>query len=132
MFWKKKKVEPQKEEPKPPKLTKKQLEEVETQFFCQNMEYLQRLSHRITMKRMNQYPDFDTYLSAYDDCIQALDELKDFCSQTVGGQAWFSSMYRHCHNSQTKNFNLERQIREGYRDLKDNQQGYRLQFERHV
>ena len=76
MFWKKKKVEPQKEEPKPPKLTKKQLEELETQFFCQNMEYLQRLSHRITMKRMNQYPDFDTYLSAYDDCIQALDELK--------------------------------------------------------
>lgn len=132
MFWKKKKVEPKKEPPNPPKLTKKQLEELETEFFIENREYLEGLSHRITVKRMFQYPDFSSYVAAFEDCICALDELKDFCSQSVGGQAWYSSMYRHCHNSRNRNFNLEKQIRENYKDLKEHQQEYQLQFDRHL
>lgn len=114
----------------PPKLTKKQLEELETQFSIHNMGYLQGLEHRITMKRMNQYPDFQSYLAAYEDCIQALDELKSFCSQSIGGQQWFSSMYQHCHNSRNRDFNLEQQIRNGYKELLESRKNYQSQFER--
>lgn len=130
VFGKKKKANIQPELPKSQKLTKKQLEELETQFFIKNMEYLQSLSHRITMKRMNDYPDFESYLTGYEDCIGALDELIDFCFQSIAGTAWYNSMYRHCHNSQSRDFNLEKQIRANYEDLKKNQATYKLQFER--
>lgn len=130
VFGKKKKANIQPEPPKPKKFTKKQLEELEDQFFIENMEYLQSLSHRITMKRMNQYPDFELYLAAYEDCICALNELRDFCFQSMGGTSWFNSMYRHCHNSQNRDFNLEKQIRANYEDLKKNQADYKLQFDR--
>lgn len=132
MFWKKKKVETKAKPPKQPKLNKKQLEELETQFFIQNVEYLQGLSHRITMKRINQYPDFQSYLVAYEDCICALDELKSFCSQSVEGQQWFSSMYNHCHNSRNHNFDLEQQIRNNYKEFKEHQQEYQFQFDRSI
>lgn len=130
MFGKRKRAELKAKSPKP--LTKEQLEELETQFFVKNMEYLQGLSHRITMKRMNQYPDFQSYLAAYEDCIFALDELKSFCSQSVGGQQWFSSMYNHCHNSRNRDFDLEQQIRKNYKDFKEHQQEYQFQFERQI
>ena len=46
MFWKRKKAESKQEPQKAPRLTKAQLEELEMEFFSENMEYLQKLVHQ--------------------------------------------------------------------------------------
>lgn len=130
MFWNIKKGKPKRKPQKAPRLTKAQLEELEMDFFSDNMEYLQKLEHQIVMKKESEYSSIEAYHSAYVNAILALDELKKFCMLSPGGRKWFSSMYNHVHNSRNPDFNFEQRIREGYKELMENYADHQAKFER--
>lgn len=132
MFWNIKKGKPKRKPQKAPRLTKAQLEELEMDFFSNNMEYLQKLEHQIVMKKESEYSSIEAYHSAYVNAILALDELKKFCMLSPGGRKWFSSMYHHVHNSRNPDFNFEQRLREGYKELMENYADHQAQFEHRI
>lgn len=99
------------------------------EFFSENMEYLQKLEHQTIVGKEFDYPSIEAYHSAYVNAILALDELKKFCMLSPGGRKWFFSMYHHAHNSRNPDFNLEQRIREGYKELMENYDDHKAQFE---
>lgn len=99
-------------------------------FFMEHSTTLQSLQHRASAPKIKEYTDFESYILAYENTIQALDELEKFCFQYPGGVEWFNEMYHHCHNSRTKDFSLADQIREGYQNILNHPEQFERKFPR--
>lgn len=69
-----------------------------------------------------------SYIYAFEICLNAINELKSFCSNSVIGLAWFDKYFNHCFNSHNPDFSLIEKIRENYEDLINNYEKYNEYF----
>ena len=111
---------------KPANITDDSTEE----FFVEHMDYLQPLEHQIIPPKVEDYNDINSYRLAYEISLEALHTLKDFCYTKPEGKRYFEEMYCHCFNSRCKDFSLERNIEDGYKELISNWENYSEQFQR--
>lgn len=103
-------------------------ESISTQFFLDNRKILEPLNHLIIAPKLSDYGDIQEYQKAFEITMQAIAELKKFCSQSQAGMIWYEDYYCHCFNSRKKDFNLIEQIEHEYYDFLNNYETIQKKF----
>lgn len=71
-------------------------ESISAQFYIENRKVLEPLNHLAVAPKITDYGDIQEYKKAFDITMQAITELKQFCSQSEAGMIWFEDYYCHC------------------------------------
>ena len=116
--------------PAEPNLTEVDREAISAQFYVKNRRILEPLNHLIVAPKVSDYGDIQEYKKAFDITMQAITELKQFCSQSKAGMIWFEDYYCHCFNSKQQDFNLIERIEQEYYNFLNNYEAVQNKIEK--
>lgn len=105
-------------------------ESISAQFYIENRKVLEPLNHLAVAPKITDYGDIQEYKKAFDITMQAITELKQFCSQSEAGMIWFEDYYCHCFNSNQQNFNLIERIEQEYYNFLNNYEAAQNKIEK--
>lgn len=105
-------------------------ESISIQFYEANKRVLEPLNHLIIAPKQSEYGDVQEYKKAFDITMQAISEIKNFCSKSEAGLIWYEDYYCHCFNSRQKDFNLIEQIEQQYYDFLSNYESVQSKMEK--
>lgn len=105
-------------------------ESVSAHFYEANRNILEPLNHLIVPPRLADYGDIQEYKKAFDITMQAITELKNFCSQSNAGMIWYEDYYCHCFNSRNQDFNLIERIENEYYQFLNNYDDIQAKLEK--
>lgn len=116
--------------PAEPALTEIDREAISSQFYAKNQRILEPLNHLIVAPKVSDYGDIQEYKKAFDITMQAITELKQFCSQSDAGKIWYEDYYCHCFNSNQRDFNLIERIEQEYYNFLNNYEAIQDKIEK--
>lgn len=103
-------------------------EEEIDKFFISNIDKINSIKCKAILPKASNFSDVLSYKTALEKYLSTVDELKNFCSISSAGMAWFDKHFNHCFNSHNPDFSIIEQTRENYKDLINNYEKYNEYF----